>query len=281
MNIQTDIQYWDDTLTEEIQVIQSQLDRLPSLGDGVEKAAAIDKLKKKIRGAKGTKRSFKMEIRLVQDVNQRRKYESRLASLDQQLQTLVADCKAIESENNRGELFVGGEDGMDTNGMSGEEGGDRMLKEASALQDKTQDSLNNTKQMIAQSKEVGMATLEELERQRGVIENINNEVLRVDDNLARAEKLVRHRISNHVAVFVFARSTHKPLSELLAQTIWQAHGNGQFHSMFRHGQLSFAAGCSLVCDSQGRETRRRRGRRTQSTHTILARIGHGNNQFGS
>ena len=127
----------------------------------------------------------------MQDVNQRRKYESRLASLDQQLQTLVADCKAIEAENNRGELFVGGEQGgADTNGMSGEEGGDKMLQEASALQDKTQDSLNNTRQMISQSKEVGMATLEELERQRGVIENINSEVGRMDDNLARAEKLV-------------------------------------------------------------------------------------------
>jgi hypothetical protein len=190
---QTDIQYWDDTLSEEIQVIQSHLDRLPGLADGMEKAAAIDKLKKKIRGAKGTKRSFKMEIRLVQDVNQRRKYESRLASLDQQLQALVADCKAIEAENKRGELFLGGEDGGggDGNGMSGEEAGDRMLKEANALQDKTQDSLANTKSMIAQSKEVGMSTLEELERQRGVIENIDREVDRVDDNLARAEKLVR------------------------------------------------------------------------------------------
>lgn len=160
----------------------------------MEKQAAIDKLKKKIRGAKGTKRSFKMEIRLVQDVNQRRKYESRLASLDQQLQTLVADCKAIEAENNRGELFVGGDGGggVDGNGMSGEEAGDRMLKEASALQDKTQDSLANTKNMIVQSKEVGMSTLEELERQRGVLENIDREVDRVDDNLARAEKLVRH-----------------------------------------------------------------------------------------
>lgn len=171
-------------------MIQSQLDRLPGLADGVDKAGAIDKLKKKIRGAKGTKRSFKMEIRLVQDVNQRRKYESRLASLDQQLQTLVADCKAIEAENNRGELFVGGEEGDDANGVSGEEGGDKMLAAAGALQDKTQDSLANTKNMIAQSKEVGMATLEELERQRGVIDNIDREAGRIDENLARAEKLV-------------------------------------------------------------------------------------------
>lgn len=208
-------------MTEEIQVIQSQLDRLPSLADGVEKAGAIDKLKKKIRGAKGTKRSFKMEIRLVQDVNQRRKYESRLNSLDQQLQTLVADCKAIESENNRGELFVGGEDGMDTDGMTGEEAGDRMLKEASALQDKTQDSLGNTKQLIAQSKEVGMATLEELERQRGVIDNINSEVLRVDDNLARAEKLVRKQKKNARNTIANVPVTKDPLTDWLLFYLYQ------------------------------------------------------------
>jgi hypothetical protein len=136
-----------------------------------------------------------MEIRLVSDVNQRRKYESRLASLDQQLQALVADCKAMEAENNRGELFIGsstGGDGTGPNGeMTGEEAGDRMLQEASGLQEKSQDSLLRQKDMIAQSKEVGMATLEELERQRGVLENIDREVDRVDDNLARAEKLVR------------------------------------------------------------------------------------------
>lgn len=173
------------------------MDRLPGLaGDAMEKTSAIDKIKKKIRGAKGTKRSFKMEIRLVQDVNQRRKYESRLGNLDQQLQTLVADCKAIEADHNRGELMAGGgngENGDDHEGMSGEEAGDRMLNEANKIQDKTQDSLANTKNMIAQSKEVGMATLEELERQRGVLDNIDREAGRIDDNLARAEVLVRNK----------------------------------------------------------------------------------------
>jgi hypothetical protein len=188
---QTDIQYWDDTLAEEIQDIQAKVDRLPSITNQEKKGTALDKLKKKIRGAKGTKRSLKMEIRLVSDVNQRRKYESRLASLDQMLQTLVADCKAAESETQRGELFVGGGDGENGGGLTGEEGGDAMLRQASSLQDKTQDSLVNTKTMIAQSKEVGVATLEELERQRGVIENIDREADRIDDNLARAELLVR------------------------------------------------------------------------------------------
>jgi len=180
-------------LTEEIEAIQALLDRIPSMHNQMEKASAIDRCKAKLRGAAGTKRSFKMETRLVQDVNLRRKYESRLATLDQQLKTLQADCKALESESQRGELFVAADDGMrgSGNGMDGQKAGDNMLKEASQIQEKTQDSLANTKTMIAESKEVGGSTLEELERQRGVIESIEKETDRIDDNLARAEALLK------------------------------------------------------------------------------------------
>lgn len=73
----------------------------------------------------------------------------------------------------------------------GQKAGDNMLKEAIDLQNKTQDSLGNTKAMIAASKEVGMSTLEELERQRDVLSNIEKEIDRVDDNLARAEALMK------------------------------------------------------------------------------------------
>jgi len=167
------------------------LDKIPSISQPMEKAAAIERCKARIRGASGTKRSFKMEIRLVQEVNLRRKYESRLAGLDQQLKTLQADLKAFESEQQRGELFVQGDHDPEQGEMDGVKAGDNMLKEAAGLQDKTQDSLSNTKRMVADSKEVGMATLEELERQRGVIENIDSELNRVDDNLARAEALMK------------------------------------------------------------------------------------------
>lgn len=177
---------------EEIEAIKSMLDRIPSIRSAQEKSTAIDRCKSRIRGAAGTKRSFKMEIRLVQDVNMRKKFESRLAGLDQQLKALQADCKALEAETQRGELFVQGDvEQGSADGMDAVKAGDSMLKEASALQDKTQDSLSNTKNMIAASKEVGMSTLEELERQRGVIENIERETDRIDDNLARAEVLLK------------------------------------------------------------------------------------------
>jgi novel plant SNARE len=166
------------------------VDDIPKLTNPVEKAAALERAKSKVRSAAGTKRSFKMEIRLVQDVAQRRKYEGRLAALDQMLKTLQSDVQALESATTRHELFL--DAGPVAEGFAHfENDGDAMLKEAHGLQNKTQDSLANTKSMIAESKDVGAATLEELERQRQVITNIESDLDRVDDGLARAELLLK------------------------------------------------------------------------------------------
>lgn len=183
-------------MAEEIEAIGTIIDRIASMNDPADKMDAIERCKTKIRSAGGTKRSFKMEIRLVQDVGQRRSYEARLQHLDQQLQTAQGDMKAFESELARGELFVE----ADTTAMNPNNGtnendaikaGDNMLKDAHGIQDKTQDSLHNTKKMIAESKEVGVSTLQELQRQREVLENIESEADRLDDNLARAEQLLK------------------------------------------------------------------------------------------
>lgn len=146
----------------------------------------------RLRGAAGTKRSFKMEIRLVQDINERRRLEGRLQNMEQELRTLKADLKALQADENRGELFISGGAGNGADGeMDPTMAGTNMLSQAGALQDKTQDSLFNTKSMIAASKEVGVSTLEELQRQREVIQNIDREADRMDDNLARAEALLK------------------------------------------------------------------------------------------
>lgn len=188
----SDLQYWDDTLTEEIASIQQVLDRIPSLRSPDEKQAALDQAEERLRGAKGTKRSYKMETRLIQDPKKRRKMEKRLQKLDQELKALNADLKALQAEADRGALMGGaGAFGLGAQDDDPVKAGDNMLKDASGLQDKTQDSLTNTKQMLAQSKEVGVSTLEELQRQREVIKSIENEADRMDNNLARAEALLK------------------------------------------------------------------------------------------
>lgn len=192
-NLQTDIEYWEDTLAEEIGAIQQILDGIPSLGDLLERASQLEQAEDRLRSAKGTQRSFKMEIRLVQDIKERRRLEQRHKKMEQEVRTLQADLRALQAEEQRGELFVRGGAGTGPDGdQDPTKAGSNMLNEASGLQDKTQDSLTNTKQMIAQSKEVGVSTLEELQRQREVIQNIEKEADRMDDNLARAEALLKH-----------------------------------------------------------------------------------------
>mmetsp|Transcript_4843 Transcript_4843/g.6429 ORF Transcript_4843/g.6429 Transcript_4843/m.6429 type:complete len:261 (-) Transcript_4843:241-1023(-) len=185
--IKGDIQYWDDTLTEEIESISALLESVPNIRSDIEKKATLDQVDKSIRSAQGTKRSFKMESRLVADPNQRRRYENRLSEHERKLTSLSGDLRALRSGEQRGELFLG----ADTGNGDPAKTGDALLNEASKLQDKTQQSLDNTKQMVAASKDVGMATIEELERQRKTIQNIDDEANRIEDNLQRADKLIK------------------------------------------------------------------------------------------
>lgn len=180
-------------MAEAVAHLRSILDGVQSLSDPVERASALEEADAALQDATGKKRSFKMEIRLVQDQDLRSKYTKRLKKYENELRTLKADLKALQSEANRGELFVsGGASGRNGDGdMDPTMAGGNMLNEASALQDKTQDALGNTKSMIEASKQVGVATLEELQRQREVITNIDSEVDRMGDNLARAEALLK------------------------------------------------------------------------------------------
>jgi len=190
-----DIQYWDDTLTKEIENIQQLMEEMEDYSDE-EKLAELSIIEKELRKAQGTKRSLKMETRLVADVGQRRQYENRLARLEEELSNLAADVRAMKDSVQRSSL-MGGAAAMDdsmaefSNTEDAVRAGDDMLNKAGVLQDKTQESLDYTKNMVAESKEVGVSTLAELQRQREVIERIDFEADRINDNLNRAEKLVK------------------------------------------------------------------------------------------
>mmetsp|Transcript_29685 Transcript_29685/g.44016 ORF Transcript_29685/g.44016 Transcript_29685/m.44016 type:complete len:251 (+) Transcript_29685:103-855(+) len=184
-----DLQYWDDTLTEEVESIRVILGSIPGIHDEMEKTATLDKAERKLRAASGTKRSYKMETRLVSDPSVRRTYEGQLAEHEKVLNKLADEVKAAKNEMQRGQLFVGNRaDGEEPNA---EADGDAMLKDAEHLQEKTQSSLDNTMNMVAETKIVGMETMEELRRQRDQLNNIDQEAMRIEDNLARADKLIR------------------------------------------------------------------------------------------
>lgn len=192
-----DVQYWDDTLTDEVQSVRNLLQQAESLSD-MDKASSLDRAEKKLRAAQGTKKSYKMETRLVSDPRQRRMYENKLSRLSEELASCANDLKALKGGMQRGELFVGakgvagsGGGQYDNGEMTGEEAGDMMLNDMNDLQDKTKASLMNTKNMVAASKNVGEATMEELLKQREQIRTIDDEAMRIEDNLNRADKLIK------------------------------------------------------------------------------------------
>ena len=185
-NEQGDLQYWDDTLVSEIENIRSILRAVPSKRDEMEKQSLLDKAERKLRAANGTKRSYKMECRLLNDANEKQRFERQLAQHEKDLSQLTDELSQIRNEMQRGVLFSGAQ----TDG-SPEENGDSMLAEAANLQGKTQQSLDNTKRMVGEAKQVGGETMEELRRQREQIQRIDETAAKIGNDLERAEKLLK------------------------------------------------------------------------------------------
>jgi SNARE protein len=100
---------------------------------------------------------------------------------------LAREAKWAKTEGNKRELFGGASSQTHT----AEEEGDAMLNRADQLQDKTEESLQHTRQMVDATKDVAVATLEELHRQRDQIKDITEEVMQIEDNLSRADKLIK------------------------------------------------------------------------------------------
>jgi SNARE protein len=71
-------------------------------------------------------------------------------------------------------------------------GNQEMLDKAVNIQMKTEQSLMSTQKMVQASKEVANATSAQLQQQRNQIVQITEEVMRIEDGLQRADKLIRN-----------------------------------------------------------------------------------------
>lgn len=170
-------------------------DEIPAITDRDAKAQAFSQAESKLKSATKTKKTLKMETRLVTDTQTRKGYEERHARLGDELSHFKADLSALKQDFEREQLMQGAGSGANPYDISEEDGqkaGDQMLGEAHQLQDQTQSALDNTKQMIEEAKEVGMSSLEELKRQRETMDRIGQEADRIDSALDVAEKLIKN-----------------------------------------------------------------------------------------
>lgn len=187
-----DIYYWRDSIQSDIEVVRSIIQSAPTYTDELQRTSALDEADKKLRNIKSNTRSFKAEIRLLPNPDERNRYKNDLSRYEEVIAQVTTELKGLRSEGNRQKLFLGaqGDNNIDFENDP-RASGDALLDEAGRIQDKTQQSISNTRRMIQESKEVGMQTTEELQRQRTQLENIDNDVMRMENNLNRADKLIK------------------------------------------------------------------------------------------
>mmetsp|Transcript_13759 Transcript_13759/g.21076 ORF Transcript_13759/g.21076 Transcript_13759/m.21076 type:complete len:264 (+) Transcript_13759:98-889(+) len=181
-----DIEYWEETLKEEIEDLNTILGLVVSQ-TGSRQQQKFDEADKKLRDANGTKRSYKLEMRVIKNATQRKMYEKQLKDHELKLKALSDHLKNLKSSATKDTLL----EGADT-GRTPDQEGDAMMNEARNIQDKTQTSLDRTKQLVAESKDIGQNTLATLEEQGAQIERIDAHADRTMENLGRADLLIKN-----------------------------------------------------------------------------------------
>mmetsp|Transcript_2615 Transcript_2615/g.5622 ORF Transcript_2615/g.5622 Transcript_2615/m.5622 type:complete len:649 (-) Transcript_2615:173-2119(-) len=171
VDVYEDIRYWDHSLNDEISCIRALLDSVSGAPLGNHWSALLEEAEKKIRNARGSQRSYKLECRLVTDAMERQQHERRLAAHTRTLGVLGDKVKTLRGDAQEGQKSKSSAASCE----GANSGAVALLEEACRIQDRTQASLDNTRSMITSSREVGAATLEELERQRAQIEHISQE----------------------------------------------------------------------------------------------------------
>lgn len=115
------------------------------------------------------------------------------------------ELKWAKAEKERAGLFGDRSSSFKSDGVG--MGNREMLDKSMDVQKKTEQSLMSTQRMVEASKEVAIATGEQLREQRQQIVQITDEVMRMEDSLTRADKLIRtfaRRMATDRVILLFA-----------------------------------------------------------------------------
>jgi hypothetical protein len=188
----SDIGYWGDEYQREVDQLTAAVHHLQSLitsaNNKLVSQATLD-CESKLTRIKEVKKSYGLELRLVKDKTIKAEHEVKAKSLDDMVVNITREFKEIQAANNRKQLIQSGgsNNPYDTTGKTN----DQLLAGANVLQDKTVESLLRSKALIAQSREVGAATVDQLRTQRDQIKEIEADIDKIESNMERAEKLLK------------------------------------------------------------------------------------------
>jgi hypothetical protein len=143
----------------------------------------------KIAKAKQSRRNVGTEVTQIKDRTERNAKGAKMKELDDSIQSVVAFIQKAKMQQNRMELLKDSNFTKDPYSTEGKTN-DELLNSTNAVQDKTFQALGRTKMLIEQTKEVGAATIDELQRQRVQMADIEADIDTFESHLDRAEKLV-------------------------------------------------------------------------------------------
>ncbi|KAG8460833.1 hypothetical protein KFE25_010888 [Diacronema lutheri] len=195
-----EISYYDDELTELCGELRQKIDGLPRLS-GEARAERIAQLGVRMQRARQVLHSFKVEMRELSKEDAflyDQKCKGHLANL----QKLNTDLAWAKSEGERAELMdrPAGVESADT--MSAQS----LITRGAQIQDQSLASTSRSKRMIEDSRAIGVETATQLKSQTEQLRNIDEDIMKVESNLKRADMLIRaflRRMATDKFIMVF------------------------------------------------------------------------------
>lgn len=190
-----EISHYDEQLIELTQEIDKGIESLRKL-NGAAKNERINELGNRMQRAKTVLQSFKVEMReLPRDQNEI--YNLKAKEHHETLQKLQGDLKWAKTENDRGALGVRNVDEMTSV---------EIIQEAAKVQDSSLGAVGRMKAQIADTKQIGNETAAQLKAQTEQLKQIDQDIMKVQGNLNRADLLLRafmRRMMTDKIVMVF------------------------------------------------------------------------------
>jgi len=196
-----EINYYDEELTELTEEIRQKVDALYRL-TGEARVERVAQLQVRMQRAKQVLHSFKVEMRELSQ-EEAFTYDAKCKQHVANLQKLNADLEWAKTESERAQLMDGRSgEATSVDQMTAQQ----IIQKGAAIQEQSIASTTRSKQMIEQSKAVGVEAAAKLKQQTEQMRNIDDDIMKVETNLKRADLLLRaflRRMATDKFVMVF------------------------------------------------------------------------------
>ncbi len=185
-----DIQYLDETLCSDIQALTAEIEEVRKVDFGPQKEELGKKAALSYKKLKTTLSQFKTEVGTVRETALKNHYQKKLTEFETKVKELdkslsearkpKAAAKMVETKNPTETLLGDAANGDFTSET-------QVLDTGIKVQQDAMKSLARTERLTMATEEIGLESLKTLQKQTESINQINQEMDKMDSNIARAK----------------------------------------------------------------------------------------------